>query len=87
VILFRVTSIFHSGGSVSGMNGTYKPEKDMMCPLEFGLKKFGSRWKARIICILSIHDAVRFIDCSPKWGHLSHPLRYASRVSHLSTVV
>ncbi|MDR2672905.1 MAG: helix-turn-helix transcriptional regulator [Coriobacteriales bacterium] len=44
-------------------------EKDMMCPLEFGLEKFGGRWKARIICALSIHDALRF-------GAIRDELRY-----------
>lgn len=33
----------------------YEPklEKDLRCPLEYGLKIFGGKWKTRIVCLLS----------------------------------
>ena len=33
----------------------YKPklEKDIRCPLEYGLGIFGGKWKSRIICVLA----------------------------------
>ena len=33
----------------------YKPkmEKDIRCPLEYGLDVFGGKWKSRIICVLA----------------------------------
>lgn len=30
-----------------------KTEKDIRCPLEYGLDVFGGKWKSRIICVLS----------------------------------
>lgn len=35
-------------------------ENDMLCPIEFGLDVFGGRWKARIICVISTHKAIRY---------------------------
>lgn len=35
-------------------------ESDMLCPIEFGLEKFGGRWKSRIICVLAGQDAIRY---------------------------
>ena len=29
-----------------------KLEKDIRCPLEYGLSVFGGKWKSRIICVL-----------------------------------
>lgn len=33
----------------------YQPklEKDIRCPLEYGLAVFGGKWKSRIICVLA----------------------------------
>lgn len=35
----------------------YEPklEKEMMCPIEYGLDIFGGKWKSRILCVLSSH--------------------------------
>lgn len=30
-----------------------KTEKDIRCPLEYGLEVFGGKWKSRIICVLA----------------------------------
>lgn len=30
-----------------------KTEKDIRCPLEYGLDVFGGKWKSRIVCVLS----------------------------------
>ncbi len=30
-----------------------KMEKDIRCPLEYGLEIFGGKWKPRIICVLN----------------------------------
>ena len=31
----------------------HKLEKDIRCPLEYGLELFGGKWKSRILCLLS----------------------------------
>ena len=40
----------------------YKPkiEKDIRCPLEYGLDVFGGKWKARIICVLAEKQILRY---------------------------
>ncbi|MGC7873303.1 winged helix-turn-helix transcriptional regulator [Desulfosporosinus sp. SYSU MS00001] len=40
----------------------YKPklEKDIRCPLEYGLDIFGGKWKSRIICVLAEKNILRY---------------------------
>ncbi|OBZ33561.1 helix-turn-helix domain-containing protein [Megasphaera sp. DISK 18] len=40
----------------------YKPklEKDIRCPLEYGLSVFGGKWKSRIICVLAENERLRY---------------------------
>lgn len=40
----------------------YKPklEKDIRCPLEYGLEVFGGKWKSRIICVLAEKETLRY---------------------------
>lgn len=40
----------------------YKPklEKDIRCPLEYGLNIFGGKWKSRIICVLAEKQVLRY---------------------------
>ena len=40
----------------------YQPkfEKDIRCPLEYGLNVFGGRWKSRIICVLAHQGTLRY---------------------------
>ena len=43
-------------------NYMYKPkmEKDIRCPLEYGLDVFGGKWKSRIICVLADKEFLRY---------------------------
>lgn len=40
----------------------YKPktEKDIRCPLEYGMELFGGKWKPRIICMLGLNGTMRY---------------------------
>jgi Predicted transcriptional regulators len=40
----------------------YEPkiEKEIMCPLEYGLDIFAGKWKSRIICVLSANSVMRY---------------------------
>lgn len=40
----------------------YQPklEKDIRCPLEYGLELFGGKWKSRIICVLAEKKTLRY---------------------------
>lgn len=42
----------------------YKPklEKDIRCPLEYGLEIFGGKWKSRIICVLAQNKKLRYSE-------------------------
>jgi DNA-binding HxlR family transcriptional regulator len=37
-----------------------KTEKDIRCPLEYGLEVFGGKWKSRIICVLAEKSTLRY---------------------------
>ena len=39
----------------------YKPkiEKEIRCPIAYGLEIFGGEWKSRILCVLSSQDVMR----------------------------
>ncbi|EKU78086.1 winged helix-turn-helix transcriptional regulator [Veillonella seminalis] len=40
----------------------YQPklEKDIRCPLEYGLTVFGGKWKSRVICVLNEKGTLRY---------------------------
>ena len=40
----------------------YKPklEKDIHCPLEYGLNIFGGKWNSRVICVLNTMGTLRY---------------------------
>lgn len=37
-----------------------KTDKEIRCPLEYGLGIFGGKWKSRIICMLAQKDVLRY---------------------------
>jgi DNA-binding HxlR family transcriptional regulator len=37
-----------------------KMEKDIRCPLEYGMDVFGGKWKARVICVLNAKGVLRY---------------------------
>lgn len=39
---------------------THKLEKDIRCPLEYGLTVFGGKWKPRVICVLHEKGNLRY---------------------------
>lgn len=42
----------------------YKPklEKEIRCPLEYGLSIFGGKWNSRIICVLAEKNILRYSE-------------------------
>ncbi len=40
----------------------YQPklEKEIRCPLEYGLRIFGGKWKSRVICVLAEKGILRY---------------------------
>lgn len=37
-----------------------KTEKEIICPIEYGLDIFGGKWKSRIICVLAVGGVMRY---------------------------
>lgn len=38
----------------------HKLEKEIKCPLEYGLDIFGGKWKSRIICVMAANGIMRY---------------------------
>jgi DNA-binding HxlR family transcriptional regulator len=51
----------------------YQPkiEKEIMCPIEYGLDIFGGKWKSRIICVLSSKDLIRYNEIRKELGNIT----------------
>ncbi len=51
----------------------YEPkiEKEIMCPIEYGLDIFGGKWKSRIICVLSAADVMRYNEIRNELGNIT----------------
>lgn len=51
----------------------YEPklEKEIMCPIEYGLEIFGGKWKSRIICVLSAKPVMRYNEIRKELGNIT----------------
>lgn len=48
-----------------------KLEKDIRCPLEYGLEIFGGKWKSRVICVLDAKDVMRYSALRKEMGNIT----------------
>lgn len=48
-----------------------KLEKDIRCPLEYGLDVFGGKWKSRIICVLAAKGTLRYSSLRNELANIS----------------
>ena len=48
-----------------------KLEKDIRCPLEYGLEIFGGKWKSRIICVLAAKEVLRYSELRRDLGNIT----------------
>lgn len=48
-----------------------KTEKDILCPLEYGLDIFGGKWKSRIVCVLSSNGTLRYNALRKELGNIT----------------
>ncbi len=48
-----------------------KLEKDIRCPLEYGLEIFGGKWNSRIICVLAAKDTLRYSELRREMGNIT----------------
>jgi DNA-binding HxlR family transcriptional regulator len=51
----------------------YEPklEKEIMCPIEYGLDIFGGKWKSRILCVLSSTEVMRYNEIRKELGNIT----------------
>ena len=51
----------------------YQPklEKDIRCPLEYGLEIFGGKWKSRIICVLAEMKPLRYSELRKEMSNIT----------------
>lgn len=51
----------------------YRPklEKDIRCPLEYGLDVFGGKWNSRIICVLAAKKTLRYSELRKELGNVT----------------
>lgn len=48
-----------------------KLEKDIRCPLEYGLEIFGGKWNSRIICVLAAKQMLRYSELRKEMGNIT----------------
>ncbi len=51
----------------------YEPklEKEIMCPIEYGLDIFGGKWKSRILCVLASADVLRYSEIRKELSNIT----------------
>ena len=64
----------------------YQPklEKDIRCPLEYGLDVFGGKWKSRIICVLAEKKKLRYGELRKEMANITDAV-LASALKELIT--
>ena len=63
-----------------------KLEKDIRCPLEYGLDVFGGRWKSRIICLLAAKQTLRYSELRSEMTNISDAVLSSSSPTTWSNV-
>ena len=48
-----------------------KLDKDIRCPLEYGLEIFGGKWNSRIICVLAEKKVLRYSELRREMGNIT----------------
>lgn len=48
-----------------------KLEKDIRCPLEYGMELFGGKWNSRIICVLAAMEPLRYSTLRQEMGNIT----------------
>ena len=48
-----------------------KLDKDIRCPLEYGMELFGGKWNSRIICVLAALGTLRYGELRREMGNIT----------------
>lgn len=49
----------------------HKLDKDIRCPLEYGLEVFGGKWKSRVICVLAEKHVLRYSEIRREMANIT----------------
>ena len=49
----------------------HKLDKDIRCPLEYGLEVFGGKWKSRVICVLAEKQVLRYSEIRREMANIT----------------
>ena len=60
----------------------HKLDKDIRCPLEYGLEGFGGKWKSRIVCVLPDKKVLRYSELRSEMGNITDAV-FASTLKEL----
>ena len=55
-----------------------KLEKDVRCPLEYGMELFGGKWKSRVICVLATLGSLRYSELRKEMGNITDAILAAA---------
>lgn len=61
-----------------------KLDKDIRCPLEYGIEIFGGKWNSRIICVLASMKVLRYSELRKEMGNITDAV-LASTLKELIT--
>ena len=62
----------------------HKLDKDIRCPLEYGLEVFGGKWKSRVICVLAEKQVLRYSEIRREMANITDAV-LASTLKELIT--
>lgn len=62
-----------------------KLDKDIRCPLEYGLGIFGGKWKSRIICVLAAQETLRYSELRNEMGNITDAVLASTLKELIST--
>lgn len=48
-----------------------KLERDIRCPLEYGMELFGGKWNSRIICVLAVLGTLCYSELRREMGNIT----------------
>lgn len=48
-----------------------KMDRDIRCPLEYGMEIFGGKWNSRIICVLATLGTLRYSEIRKEMGNIT----------------
>ena len=49
----------------------HKLDRDIRCPLEYGLEVFGGKWKSRVICVLAEKQVLRYSEIRREMANIT----------------